>query len=84
MSFLKSSFLLQTVECEDSYNLYCLSKAACDLICSFPQELLTIVVTTPEFVNDIFTLVDDVHFSPQYFLNSLFYSLATLSVFIPF
>lgn len=67
MSFLKSSFLLQTVECEDSYNLYCLSKAACDIICSFPQELLTIVLTTPEFVNDIFSLVDDAHFSPQYF-----------------
>lgn len=84
MSFLKSSFLLQTVECEDSYNLYCLSKAACDIICSFPQELLTIVLTTPEFVNDIFSLVDDAHFSPQYFKICLFNFLATLSVFIPF
>lgn len=65
------SFLHRNEELEKPYNDYCLSKVACDLICSFPEELLQLVVSTPQYANSIVSLIDNDHYSHQYLLKSI-------------
>lgn len=59
------SYIFQTAGCAEEDSMY-VSKAAANLIQHFPECLKEIMLEDEEIMNQIYGLLDDEHFSPQY------------------
>ena len=66
------SYVVQKEGLTEDYNVYRMSKQACEFITTFPVEYLENYYGSPKYVDAILSLVDDEHFSPQYSFYSIF------------
>ena len=64
-STLMDSFVLQQQNCDEVSTFY-ISKVASEIARELPDEILDMVLADEGLMNEILSLVDDEHFSPQY------------------